>query len=408
MLRLKDKLKDIGTEEGNSWLGYIYNLQGFIQYKLGSFEKAQRLFSRATEALHQLRNTEEGPWLVVNYGNLAWLHHHLGEEDKSQDYLSKVEALIQKYSSPLQDELHPEILAEKAWTLMNFDKDRKLLAADYFQRAIRMKPDMVQWQTSRVVGLMSVHKHSDTDLKAILEEIRMAREKDPENLYLAARDLHQRVRRGEQLEDEAHELAKKILINPVSSYSGMKPLVWLYRELKHYDDAVDVVEEALKKHPDEPHLKRCAALCYKWKIIYSKDGRPNRRIFDRAISLTEEVISLAPHSSLSKMIDMATLHAKSVRGLMTADQMYKDLLKTDLDPAQKQLIYNCYARYLFCDRNDRQKSIRYHMKAAEIPHQGFYRQNSIKTLQKIAEQGRHRMCGEIQKFLAKLQDSESE
>ncbi|XP_075340622.1 antiviral innate immune response effector IFIT1-like [Odontesthes bonariensis] len=407
ILRLKSRLEDIGTEEGNSWLGHIYNLQGFIQYKLGSFEEVRRLFSRATEALHQLRNTEEGPWLVVNYGNLAWLHHHLGEEDKSQDYLSKVEALIQKYPSPLQDELHPEILAEKAWTLMNFDKDKQLLAADYFQRAIRMKPDMVQWQTSRVVGLISVHKHSDTDLDAILEEIKMAREEDPENLYLAARDLRQRFRRGEQLEDEAHELAKKILINPVSSYSGMKPLVRLYRDLELYDDAVDVAEEALKKHPDEPYLKRCAALCYKWKIIYSKD-RPNQRMLDRAISLTEEVISLYPHASLSKKIDLATLHAKSVRGLMKADQMYKELLEADLDPPEKQLLYNSYARYLFFDQNDRQKSIRYSMRVAEIPHQGFYRQSSIKVLQNIAERGRDRMCREIQEFLANLQDSESE
>ncbi|KAM4548335.1 interferon-induced protein with tetratricopeptide repeats 1-like [Odontesthes bonariensis] len=407
ILRLKGTLEDIGTEEGNSWLGHIYNLQGFIQYKLGSFEEALRLFSRATEALHQLRNAEEGPWLVVNYGNRAWLHHYLGEEDKSQDYLSKVEALIKKYPSPLQDELHPEILAEKAWTLMNFDKDKKLLAADYFQKAFKMKPDMVQWQTSRVVGLISVHKHSDTDLDAILEEISKAREEDPENLYLAARDLRQRVRRGEQLEDELHELAKKILINPVSSYSGMKPLVRLYRELKLYDDAVDVVEEALKKHPDEPYLKRCAALCYKWKITSSND-HPNQRMLDRAISLTEEVISLNPHDSLSKKIDLADIHAKSVRGRMTADQMYKELLEADLHPAQKQMLYNSYARYLLCDRNDRQKSIRYNMKAAEIPHQGFYRQKNIKVLQKIAERGRDRMCGEIQEFLANLQDSESE
>ncbi|XP_072244951.1 interferon-induced protein with tetratricopeptide repeats 1-like [Leuresthes tenuis] len=407
MLHLKDKLEDIGTEEGNSWLGHIYNLQGFIQYKLGLTEEAQCLFSRATEAFHQLRGTEEGPWLVVNYGNLAWLHHHLGEEDKSQDYLSKVEALIKKDPSPLQDELHPEILAEKAWTLMKFDKEKRLLAADYFQRAIRMKPDMVQWQTSRVVGLMSVHKHSDTSLDGILEEIRMAREEDPENLYLAARDLDYRAKRGEQIEDEAHELAKKILTNPVSSYSGLKPLVRLYRTLNLYDDAIDVSEEALKKHPDERYLKRCAALCYKWKIL-SRDSRPNQRMLDKAISLTKEVISLYPHTSLSKKIDLALLYAKSVQGLRKADQMFQELLERDLEPADKQLIYNRYARYLFYDRKDGQQSIRYNMKAAAIPHQGFYRQNSIKSLQRIAERGRHRMCREIQEFLANLPDSESE
>eukprot|EP00064_Thunnus_orientalis_P023288 superscaffoldBa00008650_g23522 len=84
-----------------------------------------------------MRNTvsDEGPWLVVNYGNLAWLHHHLGEEEESQTYLSKVDTLLKEYPSPSQDELHPEIYAEKAWTLMKFGKAKKLMAVDYFQTA---------------------------------------------------------------------------------------------------------------------------------------------------------------------------------------------------------------------------------------------------------------------------------
>ncbi|XP_067454255.1 interferon-induced protein with tetratricopeptide repeats 5-like [Thunnus thynnus] len=125
LFRFSDKLEDISTEEGNSWLGHIYNLQGYIHCQLGFTEDAWRFFSRATEAFRWSRNTvsDEGPWLVVNYRNLAWLHHHLGEEEESQTYLSKVDALLKEYPSPSQDELHPEIYAENAWTLMKFGKD---------------------------------------------------------------------------------------------------------------------------------------------------------------------------------------------------------------------------------------------------------------------------------------------
>ena len=69
------------------------------------------------------------------------------EDCHCQAYLTKVDALMNKYPSPSQDELHPEIYAEKAWTL--FSRDIKL-PADYFQRAIRMQPDMVEWNTSLV------------------------------------------------------------------------------------------------------------------------------------------------------------------------------------------------------------------------------------------------------------------
>ncbi|KAF3835563.1 hypothetical protein F7725_028121 [Dissostichus mawsoni] len=81
----------IGTENGKRWLGHTYNLRGFIQYRLDFSEDSQSFFNKATEAFNKMRNAGEGPWLVVNYGNLAWLHHHLGDQAESEAYLSKVE-----------------------------------------------------------------------------------------------------------------------------------------------------------------------------------------------------------------------------------------------------------------------------------------------------------------------------
>uniref|UniRef100_A0A8C4E7B8 Interferon-induced protein with tetratricopeptide repeats 1-like n=1 Tax=Dicentrarchus labrax TaxID=13489 RepID=A0A8C4E7B8_DICLA len=405
LLRLRDKLEDIGTEEGNSWLGHVYNLRGYIQYKLGFTEDSQSLFNQATEALRKSRGAEEGPWLVVNYGNLAWLHHHLGEQEESQDYLSKVDSLMKKYPSPSQDELHPEIYAEKAWTLMNFSIDQKLQAADYFERAIRMQPDMVEWKSSRVLAFVSAFKHSDTGLEAdILEEMRIAKEQDPENLYLAVKYLEQRGKTGESIEDEARELGRQVLRNPVGSYSGMKAVLRVYKNDVSVDEAIELAEEALEKHPDVRYLKRCVALCYKWKIIFSWDSRPNQSMIEKAISLLKEVISLYPQSSLVKKIDLANIYAKSRHGQAQAEQIYQELLERDLEPADKQMIYHYYAKYLNFDRQDRNRSIKYHMKAAEIPQQSFFRKNSIKVLEKIKGRSRNRMSREIEEFLSNLQE----
>ncbi|XP_053178673.1 interferon-induced protein with tetratricopeptide repeats 1-like [Scomber japonicus] len=404
LFRLKDKMEDIGTDDGNSWLGHIYNLHGYIQYQLGSTEDARRFFSKATEAFRQSRKvSDEGPWLVVNYGNLAWLHHKLGEQAESQTYLSKVDTLLKEYPSPSQDELHPEVYAEKAWTLMKFGKDKKVLVADYFQRAIRMQPDMVEWHTSHVIALLNALKHCDKPLEEeILEKMRMAKEQDPENLYLAALDLEQRARREERIEDEARELARKVLENPVSSYSGMKALIRVYKNYVSVDEAIDLAEEALEKHPDERFLKRCAALCYKWRILFFRDSPAKPSMIDKAISLHKEVISLYPHASLVKKIDLANVCAKSNQGLAKAGQIYQELLEMDLEPADKQLLYNGYAKYLNFDLRDYNKSIEYHMKAAAIPEQSFFRENSIKVLKKIKERNRSRKCRDIEKFLAKL------
>ncbi|KAI4829312.1 hypothetical protein KUCAC02_023358 [Chaenocephalus aceratus] len=405
LIRLRENVKDIGTEEGNSWLGHIYNLRGFIQHKLGFSEDAQSFFNKATEAFNNMRNADEGPWLVVNYGNLAWLHHHLGDQAESEAYLSKVDALNKKCPSPSQEELHPETYAEKAWTLMKFSADKKLLSADYFQKAIKMQPDMVEWNTSYIIGLVNASKHSSTGLEEeILEKMRIAKEQDPENLYLAVKYLDQRAKRGERIEDEARELAREVLRNPVSSYSGFKAILRVYRTYLPVDEAIDLAEEALKDHPDERYLKRCAALCYKWKITLSRDSRPKKSMIDRAVGLHQEVISLYPHSSLVKKMDLANVYGKANDGQAKAEQIYQELLERDLEPADKQVLYNNYARYLNFDRKEYQKSLKYHMKAAAIPYQSFYRDSSIKVLEKIRAKGRDRMCGEIREFLANLQE----
>ncbi|CAK6977717.1 interferon-induced protein with tetratricopeptide repeats 1-like [Scomber scombrus] len=403
LLLFRDKLEDIGNDDGNSWMGHNYNLQGYIQYQLGFTEDAQRFFSKATEAFRRARKvSDEGPWLVVNYGNLAWLHHHLGEEAERQTYLSKVETLLKEYPSPSQGELHPEIYAEKAWTLMKFGKDQKLLAADYFRRAIRMQPDMVEWHTSYMIASVKAYKYSDKPQEEdIMEKMRMAKDQDPENLYLAVLDLEQRAQEGERIEDEARELARKVLENPVSSYSGMKKLLWLYKNYLSVDEAIDLAEEALAKHPDQRYLKWCAALCYKWKIVSYNESRIKQSMIDRAISLHKEVISVYHHpSSLLKKIALANICAKSNHGQVEAEQIYQELLEMDLEPEEKQMVFHFYANYLNIKSH---RSTEYHMKAAEIQHKSYFRENSVKVLKRIKDRNRNQMCREIEELLANLE-----
>ncbi|XP_062251589.1 interferon-induced protein with tetratricopeptide repeats 1-like [Platichthys flesus] len=398
LLRIKDMMQDIGTEEGCKWLGHIYNLQGFVHFQLGSIEEARSFFSRAEEAFRRMRGAEEGPWLVVTYGNQAWLHHHQGELAESRACLSKIDVLMTE--DPSQDELHPEICAEKAWTLMKFSGEQMLLADDYFQRAIRMQPDVVEWQTSHVLALVNMSKHSGTGFEEdIMEKLRKAKEQDPDNLFLAAVYLQQLAKKGQIDQSGARELATKVLRNPVSSYSGIKPLLWFYRTFTSSDKAVALVEEALKLHPDERYLKRCAALCYKWKI-WEKDSRSSQSLIEKGIRAHEELISLYPDSSFMMRIDLANISAKSENTKAKSEKIYKELLEEDLDPAEQQVFFTIYAKHLRFNQQQLKKSIQYHMKAVEIPIKSFHQESSIQALEKI------RYNQEVNRFLSRLKDSQ--
>ncbi|XP_024134920.1 interferon-induced protein with tetratricopeptide repeats 2-like [Oryzias melastigma] len=229
------------------------------------------------------------------------------------------------------------------------------------------------------------------------------REQDPENLYLAAVELKERNRKGETLEDEAKTLGQQILRQPVSSYSGLKPLLRLHRQQGSLNEAIDLADKALQQHPNERYLKRCAALCYKWKVLGFWGDQADQRTIQRAIQLLKEVINLYPDTSFAKEIDLANVQAKSTQGRTIADQMYQDLLeKRDLDSGDKQLLYYSYARYLYFKCQDSNKSIRYLMMSAEIQPRDFYGEKSVKELQKIRDRGRNQMCREIREFLEKL------
>ncbi|XP_058493738.1 interferon-induced protein with tetratricopeptide repeats 1-like [Solea solea] len=405
LLRIRDKLQDIGTEEGYSWLGHIYNLQGYIHFQLGFTTGARRFFSRAAEAFRQIRNTvtDEGPWLVVNYSNLAWLNYHEGERAESQACLLKVEGLMREYPSPWQGELHPEIYAEKAWTLMKYSRDHKLLAADYFQRAIRMQPDMKEWQTSHMLAVVNAFKHSNNKVRAdILDKMKIAKDHDPENLYLAALYLEACATNEQNIVEEACALAHRVLIKPVSSYSGIKPLLRLYRTYVSMDEAIDLAEGALERHPDERYLKKCAAVCYKMRILLHRDTPVEQSMVERAISLYREVISTYPDSSLKSKISLATIYAHSNHSPTAAEQIYKELLDSDMDPNAAQMVYNFYAKHLHLFQKESYRSIEFHMRAAAIPQLSFFRENSISILERIRDRNRNRMCGEIAEFLADL------
>ncbi|XP_015249783.1 PREDICTED: interferon-induced protein with tetratricopeptide repeats 5-like [Cyprinodon variegatus] len=208
--------------------------------------------------------------------------------------MSKVEALMREYPAPPEEELYPEVCAEKAWTLSRFDKEKRLQAEELFQRAVMMQPDNVEWQTSWAILSADPFLDNMEDMPPeVFEKLRSATERDPENLYVAALYLRARAAKGEQIQDEAQRLAERILERFPSSYNGFSHLGRLYRDYISKDDAIKVAKEAMRRYPDSRYAKRFAAICYKNKVL-SPDFKPSSQsgIVTRAISLWEENIDL--------------------------------------------------------------------------------------------------------------------
>nr|XP_046156125.1 interferon-induced protein with tetratricopeptide repeats 5-like [Oncorhynchus gorbuscha] len=401
----RDHLEDIGSDEGFPWLGQMYNLWAYIHHTLDSTDAALQCLSKAEEAFHLNSPSDTmGPWQLVHYGNLAWVHYHLDNQAESQRCLTKVEGLLRDYPSPSQGELHPEVCVEKAWTLMKFGQDKRRKAIDYFQMAIRMEPERKEWQSSHALALDSVYCFQPINQQKeseVLEELRLAKEHDPDNLYVASIYLLRLGRNGQVRRKEAQQIAQQILKKPVSCYSGLRPLLQFYRTYLSYNEAIDLANEALERHPNVRYLKKQLANSYKWKIFSKEDSPRRQSMCDRAISLYTDLISLYPETSLKDKLELASIYAESDR-TETANQIYENLFSNEQDPDELQILYFHYAKYSNFHIQDRNASIDYHKKAAEIPNPNQYGKKSFNILRKIEQRGRNQRCAEIREFLKNL------
>ncbi|KAJ7986267.1 hypothetical protein DPEC_G00338170 [Dallia pectoralis] len=400
LLRIREHLEDIGSDMSYPWCGQKYNLWAYIHHTQGANDDALKFLNKAEEAFHLNSPPEHtGPWLLATYGNLAWVYYHLDHQEQSQAYVKKVEELQRDNPSSSPGELNPELLAEKAWTLMKFDQEKKMKATEYFQRAIRMKPDQREWHTSYALALESVK--SLRFKPETLDKLRQAKEHDPDNLYLASVYL---LKLGSVAREEARQLAQNVLDKPVSCYNGLRPLLSFYRTYLSHNETIDLAEEALERHPNVPYLKKCLADSYKWKIYLKEDSPRRESMIDRAISLYTERIDSFDNSFKVKL-DLASIYAASeIDRREHADQIYEELLSSVQEPSMLEMLYYHYAGYLNYSRQDYNGSIDYHMKAAEVSPPKYHGKKSLNVLRKIAKMGRISRCAEIREFLKNFEE----
>ncbi|KAM9394649.1 interferon-induced protein with tetratricopeptide repeats 1-like isoform 1-T1 [Salvelinus alpinus] len=396
---LRETMIDISNREGvqYSWEGYLYNFLAYLHYALGSTEDALHCLKKAEEAIRQSRQDGVELRLVVHYGNVAWVHYHQGELTESQTYVEKVGRLLRDNPSPCPG----VVWGERAWTLNKFDVSKKAAALDCFRMALKGDPEN---KVLRCGYAMAFNKSVDRkditpELRSeMLEHLRIARELDPEDLYIPVMYL-QRLAESGQVE-EACKLAEEVIEKPLDSFGGFGILLDFFKEYVSHDSSIDLARRTLERHPNSRQLKRHLGKCYKWKIFsLEKKRNPMRHILiENAVYLYEEVVTLYP-KSLEVKLELAAMYKESGR-IDRADKIFEDLLLEieGMEPQDLQKFYNWYADYLFYAKQDASRSIDIHKKAVEIMLPTGQRDSSVRILLSIVHNGGDR-AEEIVDFL---------
>ncbi|XP_041722218.2 interferon-induced protein with tetratricopeptide repeats 1-like [Coregonus clupeaformis] len=394
---LRETMIDISSREGVqcSWAGHLYNLLAYLHHALGSTEDALQCLKKAEEAIRQSSPDDVELSLVVHYGNLAWVHYHQGELTESQTYVEKVGRLLR--DNPCSG----VVWGEKAWTLNKFDVSKRKEALHYFQMALNGDPENKVLRCGYAMAFnKSVDRKNITPKlrSEMLEQLWIARELDPEDLYITVMYL-QRLAESGQVE-EALKLAEEVTEKPLESFGGFGLLLSFYRDHVSHDSSIDLARRTLERHPDSRQLKRHLGKCYKWKIFSPQEKRnPMRHILiENAVKLYEELVALYP-KSLAAKLELSSMYKES-GSVDRADKIFEDLLldREGMEPQDLQKLYNWYAQHLFYAKKDASRSIDFHKKAAEIMLPTDQRDSSIRVLSSIVHNRGHR-AEEIVNFL---------
>ncbi|KAM9462857.1 interferon-induced protein with tetratricopeptide repeats 5-like [Clarias gariepinus] len=266
LTRLEEQLNlNLGGEIG---LARTYNYMGFVKFLLGSNTEALSYFERSVELTKSHGNDCE-KLFVVAYGDLAWLHYHMDHFTECESYLNKLSEIKEKY--PIIP--YAKVLGEKGWTFLKFSRKYYHMAKVCFSDALKLDPDDSEWNAALAIVLHRTEpKFEDTPNSNAIDQLRRAIDTNPDDdvlkLYLAIRLL------GQKEYKEAESLVEKALERSPEHPHVLRYVGQYFRYQGIVDRSIALLTKTLEKVSSKAFIHHQLAHCYKKKITnLKKSGR---------------------------------------------------------------------------------------------------------------------------------------
>uniref|UniRef100_A0A671NYY6 Uncharacterized protein n=1 Tax=Sinocyclocheilus anshuiensis TaxID=1608454 RepID=A0A671NYY6_9TELE len=302
-----------------------YNSLGFVQYLYGNQQEALANLQKSVElAKEHYKDSDEV--LIVTYGDLAWLHYHINELSKCEEYLRELERICRKFSGGFTYTV--EVLREKGWTFLKFSNKYSHAAKECFRQALEINLDDSDLNAGYAIALYRTTKDTpDSSDSPTIKQLERAIELNPDDAVLL---LLLALRMPNNRDDKTFEPAlKKVIValrispeNPhVIRYTAK-----FFRQLGNMDIAINLLEDALQATPNSAFIHHQLAMCYKKKKHTWKRniGYEIQQYLDQCIYHLDRAISLKP-PFVNAVADLALHHGQL--GSFKADRLFEEAFK---------------------------------------------------------------------------------
>ncbi|XP_058648928.1 interferon-induced protein with tetratricopeptide repeats 10 [Onychostoma macrolepis] len=384
--RLEEQIKlDLAKKEV---LARTYNALAYVQFLLEFHEEAHNNLMTSVELHMECHGDEFHKTLIVTYGNLAWLNYHMSNYTECESYLKKLQEINETF--PTEFSSVPEVLGEKGWTFLKFSCKYYDRAKQCFRKALDLEPEEGEWNAGYAIALYRTeYERVSLEDSPTIKQLRRAIDTNPDDDVL-------KVLLGMRLViykryGEAESLVEKALERSPDHPHVMRYVAKFFRNQGSVDRSIVLLKRALENSPNSSFIHHQLALCYKQKKIqlqqegsHHAKGSRVQQIRDQCIYHLERATSLTA-SFISAMSDLALMYGEN-HDMLRAEELFQVTFKAAKERNDNLHVVNFYyAEFqLYCHRCE-QLAIKHFMECLKMSPDLIEGKRSAYRLKKIAD-----------------------
>ncbi|XP_007253236.3 interferon-induced protein with tetratricopeptide repeats 5 [Astyanax mexicanus] len=404
--RLREQI-ELELKSGEARVTRSYCSLAYVRYLYGDLVEALADLSKSEDHAKRHFGERSEKFLMVTYGDFAWLYFHMGKVSLAEDYLKKVDEIRVKFGS--SNEVHNEVLREKGWAFLKFSRKYYNGAGECFRLALETNPDDRDLNAGYAIALYrtTLDPPGSRDSMTIAQ-LKRAIDLNPEDavllVFLALRLIqinkspsspHSKVQDPFQMIESVEAImlvAKALKMSPENPHV-MRYVAIFCRKLGSVDFAICQLEKTLVHTPDSAFTYHQLGVCYMTKKIeFEKkyghcrktENYEAQNCLRKSIYLMERAVSLKP----TFIVALATLAVQygQMGNILKAEELFQQAFQLAYEKKEHlQVVYELYGQFQLYSKRSEQSAIYYYMEGLKRQDDKQEWERCEKELREIAE-----------------------
>ncbi|XP_015280099.1 PREDICTED: interferon-induced protein with tetratricopeptide repeats 5-like [Gekko japonicus] len=381
-----------------------YNLLAYVNHLNGKKEATLEHLQKAEEAVQIECPKEVEKASLVTWGNYAWVYYHMGQLEKAQEYIKKVECTCKQNgsASPYKMKL-PRIYCEKGWALLKFGASYYEKAKESFAKALVEEPQNPEFNSGYAITLYRMEDYYEKQSSAegsSLEPLRHAASLNPDDPFVVpvfAVKL-QEVGQAEEGEKYIKEALEK---NPDVPYV-LRYAAKFYRKNGDVIKSLELLKKALGLTPNSSFLHHQIGLCYRAQFLEKKRARCHDRekmeeLIRCCIFHFQKAVEHKP-KFVYAYLDLAGMYGEAKRLQEAEETFQKVFAMTRLTCEDKQLLHFSYGRFQQFHKNSESQAMKHYLEGLKMEKESFPREKCKVALKKLIGNKINKSPGDAKSF----------